>query len=198
VGTQVQGPREVTLTGNKQETVVRGRGFSNANVVTSMMVRSKATACHITERGRREKKRDPGPNVSAFQRRRQEGTGREAEPRCWWLLPIVLATQEAEIRRITVQSQPGQRVHMSLALSHSTCPVLTLVTSTQLRAQCTHILSISLALGCKMISGAVKIVSAWNRGMRPRIKELKDCRFLQGASGRKSGLTRVSDMSLSN
>jgi hypothetical protein len=27
-----------------------------------------------------------------------------------WLTPIILATQEAEIRRITVQSQPGQMV----------------------------------------------------------------------------------------
>jgi hypothetical protein len=28
----------------------------------------------------------------------------------WWLTPIILATQEAEIRRITVQSQPRQIV----------------------------------------------------------------------------------------
>jgi hypothetical protein len=30
---------------------------------------------------------------------------------CQWLPPIILATQEADIRRITVQSQPRQIVH---------------------------------------------------------------------------------------
>jgi hypothetical protein len=28
----------------------------------------------------------------------------------WWLTPIILATQEAEIRRLTFQSQPGKTV----------------------------------------------------------------------------------------
>jgi hypothetical protein len=30
-------------------------------------------------------------------------------------MPVILATQEAEIRRISVQSQPGQRVRKTLS-----------------------------------------------------------------------------------
>jgi hypothetical protein len=33
----------------------------------------------------------------------------------WWLAPIILATQEAEIRRIVAQSQPRQIVHKTLS-----------------------------------------------------------------------------------
>jgi hypothetical protein len=33
-----------------------------------------------------------------------------------WLTPIILATQEAEIRIITVQSQPGKIVYETLSL----------------------------------------------------------------------------------
>jgi hypothetical protein len=35
--------------------------------------------------------------------------------RCQWLMPIILATQEAEIRRNKVQSQSGKIVHETLS-----------------------------------------------------------------------------------
>jgi hypothetical protein len=37
-----------------------------------------------------------------------------------WLMPIILATQEAEIRMITVQSQLGQIAHETLSQKYST------------------------------------------------------------------------------
>jgi hypothetical protein len=36
-------------------------------------------------------------------------------PQCWRLTPVILAIQEAEIRRISVWSQPGQIVHKTLS-----------------------------------------------------------------------------------
>jgi hypothetical protein len=35
--------------------------------------------------------------------------------RCWWLTPVILATQEAEIRRIAVEGQPRQIDHETLS-----------------------------------------------------------------------------------
>jgi hypothetical protein len=35
-------------------------------------------------------------------------------------MPIILAAQEVEIRRMTVQSQPRQRVHKTLSQKYST------------------------------------------------------------------------------
>jgi hypothetical protein len=45
---------------------------------------------------------------------------REPYARCWWLMPVILASQEAEIRRITVQSQPKQIVHETLSWKYPT------------------------------------------------------------------------------
>jgi hypothetical protein len=34
---------------------------------------------------------------------------------CQWLMPVILAIEEAEIRRIAVQSQPREVVHENLS-----------------------------------------------------------------------------------
>jgi hypothetical protein len=39
--------------------------------------------------------------------------------RCQWLTPVILATQEAEIRRIMIQSQPRQIVRETLSRKNS-------------------------------------------------------------------------------
>jgi hypothetical protein len=43
----------------------------------------------------------------------------QKQARCQWLTSVILVTQEAEIRRIMVQSQPGQIVHETLSRKNS-------------------------------------------------------------------------------
>jgi hypothetical protein len=40
--------------------------------------------------------------------------------RCQWLMPIILATEGAEIRRIKVQSQSRQIVHKTISQKYPT------------------------------------------------------------------------------
>jgi hypothetical protein len=39
----------------------------------------------------------------------------QLKTRPWWLTPVIIATQEAEIRRIAIQSQPRQIVCETLS-----------------------------------------------------------------------------------
>jgi hypothetical protein len=56
------------------------------------------------------------PVIPAFRKLRQEDQGFK-NTRHRWLTPAIPATQEAEIRRITVQSQPGPIVHKIISKS---------------------------------------------------------------------------------
>jgi hypothetical protein len=38
----------------------------------------------------------------------------------WWLMPVILATQEAEIRKIAIRSQPRAIVWETLSQKYST------------------------------------------------------------------------------
>jgi hypothetical protein len=51
-------------------------------------------------------------------RSQESGSGKCKPPEragLWWLTPVILARQEAEIRRIMVWSQPGKIVHKTLS-----------------------------------------------------------------------------------
>jgi hypothetical protein len=39
----------------------------------------------------------------------KEEESKSVQSWAWWLKPVILVTQEAKIRRIMVQSQPGQK-----------------------------------------------------------------------------------------
>lgn len=52
------------------------------------------------------------------------------------------------------------------------------MTSTQSWIHCTVIVSISLALGCKIIFGGDKTASIWNSGTFATTAALKACKFL--------------------
>jgi hypothetical protein len=45
----------------------------------------------------------------ALKKRRRRN--KERKVRHWWLMPIILATWEAEIRRIAIPGQPGMKKH---------------------------------------------------------------------------------------
>jgi hypothetical protein len=63
---------------------------------------------HVLRTRKKEKK---GRKEGREGKKKGREGGREGErPRCWWLTPIILATQEAEIRKITIGSRPGQIV----------------------------------------------------------------------------------------
>jgi hypothetical protein len=46
---------------------------------------------------------------------KKTGKKKKKKAECPWLTPIILATQEVKIRRISVCSQPGQIVHKTLS-----------------------------------------------------------------------------------
>jgi hypothetical protein len=48
--------------------------------------------------------------VPCLKKTKQQQTNKKPAG-CWWLTPVILATQKAEIRRIMFQSHPGQIVH---------------------------------------------------------------------------------------
>jgi hypothetical protein len=54
------------------------------------------------------------------EKEKESRSKQEKSARHWWLTPVVLATEKAEIRRIEVGSKLGQIVHKTLFQQHST------------------------------------------------------------------------------
>jgi hypothetical protein len=61
---------------------------------------------------------EPATNYLKGLKQIDVSTKSNIQARHWWLTPVILATQEAEIRRIVVQSQPGQIVHEILSCKY--------------------------------------------------------------------------------
>jgi hypothetical protein len=79
--------------------------------------------------------------------------------RCWWLMPVIIATQEAEIRRITVQRQPWQIVPETLSRKHPSQLFCPLPPAPQGRPGCTALaLSSRLLLGCLLPPATIMII----------------------------------------
>jgi hypothetical protein len=49
----------------------------------------------------------------------EESSLHKTKPRQQWLTPVILATQEAKSRMITIQRQPGQRIPETLSKNPS-------------------------------------------------------------------------------
>jgi hypothetical protein len=60
--------------------------------------------------GGKGRSRGKGGEMTQTLYARMEKKKKECVARRWWPMPVISASQEAEIRRITVQSQTGQIV----------------------------------------------------------------------------------------
>jgi hypothetical protein len=63
--------------------------------------------------GRKEREREKERKKERKKEKERQKEGKQAG--CWWLMPVILATQKAKIRRIEVRSQPRQIVLETLS-----------------------------------------------------------------------------------
>jgi hypothetical protein len=90
---------------------------SLAPVLTFLMVRGRSCSVDTSSGPTRpQSKRKSTLGLMSKGSNRRERKKKSAGH--WQLTPIILATQEAEIRRISVQSQPGQIVRETLSLKN--------------------------------------------------------------------------------